>query len=49
MTTNKRYGKLDEDGKVVYAPSVLRSGRGCVINPCEKKYLDAGWLKIVDE
>lgn len=49
MNVNQKFGKIDEGGKLVYAPKVLIRKCGTIIRPAEKDYMEDGWLKVVDE
>lgn len=44
---NKKYGKLDSNSNLLYAPSVLIVGGKQIISPFESDYLDNGYLSIV--
>lgn len=49
MATSRKYGKIDNQGKIVNAPTILRlpSG-GVVMDPGEADLLNAGYLPIVE-
>ena len=46
---NREYGKIEEDGRLTYAPSVIWIGDSCICNPQEPDYNQVGWFKVFDE
>lgn len=46
--TKQRFGKLEEDGKLTCAPKAVKIGSVTWTCPTEKRYLEAGWKKVVD-
>lgn len=44
---NKKYGKIDSNSNLVYAPSVLIVEDKQIISPSEEDYLANGYLPIV--
>lgn len=46
---NREYGKIEEDGRLTYAPSVIWIGDSCICNPREQDYNQVGWFNVFDE
>lgn len=44
MAVNRNWCRI-EDGRLVFAPTWLRTDAGIVINPTDEQYLAAGWLR----
>ena len=44
MAVNRNWCRI-EDGRLVFAPTWLKTDAGIVVNPTDEQYLAAGWLK----
>lgn len=44
MAVNRNWCRI-EDGRLVFAPTWLRTDAGIVVNPSDEQYRSAGWLK----
>ena len=46
---NRNYGRLDESGKIIYAPTQIKIGDTYFPAPNAAQYASKGWLPVIDE